>query len=106
MKIKVCGNTILSQVKELDDLGIDYAGFIFYKRSPRFMGEKIDKKEIQNLSTKLKKVVMHLAKQNRDDLNSDATKPILEQKSMIAGQVSVLLKELGGDTTANLKDLQ
>lgn len=59
-----------------------------------------------NTDTKLKKVVMHLAKQNRDDLNSDATKPILEQKSMIAGQVSVLLKELGGDTTANLKDLQ
>lgn len=58
-----------------------------------------------NTDAQLKKVVMHLAKQNRNELNSDPTKPILEQKSMIAGQVSVLLKELGSDTTANLKDL-
>lgn len=55
---------------------------------------------------KLKKIVMHGSKQNPDDLNSDTTKPLLQQKSNIAGQVSVLLKELGGDTTANLKDLQ
>ena len=55
---------------------------------------------------KLKKIVMHSAKQNPDGLNSDTTVPLLQQKSMIAAQVSVLLKELGGDTTANLKDLQ
>ena len=56
MKIKVCGNTIVSQVRELDKLAVDFAGFIFYKQSPRYMGEKIVKKEIENLPAHLKKV--------------------------------------------------
>ena len=37
MKIKVCGNTDLTQLKELDDLEVDYAGFIFYEQSPRYV---------------------------------------------------------------------
>jgi phosphoribosylanthranilate isomerase len=35
MKVKVCGITNLDQLYELPDLGVDYAGFIFYPPSPR-----------------------------------------------------------------------
>lgn len=56
MKIKVCGNTEVSQIKRLEELSIDYAGFIFYEGSPRFMGQKIKKEDIQNLPTKMQKI--------------------------------------------------
>lgn len=35
MKIKVCGNTKMEQLRQLNDLGITYAGIIFYEGSPR-----------------------------------------------------------------------
>lgn len=38
MRIKVCGMTRLDQVRQLDALGIEFAGFIFYAPSPRFVG--------------------------------------------------------------------
>lgn len=36
-KIKVCGLTQLNQIQQLIDLKIDYLGFIFYPKSPRFV---------------------------------------------------------------------
>lgn len=38
MRIKVCGMTRLDQVRQLDALGVEFAGFIFYAPSPRFVG--------------------------------------------------------------------
>jgi phosphoribosylanthranilate isomerase len=38
MRIKVCGMTRLDQVIELDELGVEFAGFIFYPKSPRYVG--------------------------------------------------------------------
>nr|WP_317236193.1 phosphoribosylanthranilate isomerase [Niabella hibiscisoli] len=40
-RIKVCGMTSMQQVEELAALGVDYAGFIFYEKSPRFVGSKV-----------------------------------------------------------------
>jgi len=37
MRIKVCGMTKLDQVRQLDAMGIEFAGFIFYPKSPRFV---------------------------------------------------------------------
>ena len=37
MKIKVCGITDLDQLYELDEIGIQFAGFIFYPPSPRYV---------------------------------------------------------------------
>lgn len=37
MKVKVCGITQLPQLYKLPELGVDYAGFIFYPPSPRFV---------------------------------------------------------------------
>jgi phosphoribosylanthranilate isomerase len=56
MKIKVCGNRDLNQLKELDDLGIDYAGFIFYEQSPRYVLKKIKGEEVKNLKLDIEKV--------------------------------------------------
>jgi phosphoribosylanthranilate isomerase len=37
MKIKVCGITKIEQLKELEEIGVDFAGLIFYKASPRYV---------------------------------------------------------------------
>ena len=56
MKLKVCGITSFEQLQNLDQLGVDFAGLIFYKNSKRFVGDKLNsrKSEIRNL--KIKKV--------------------------------------------------
>ena len=41
MKIKVCGLKHQSNIEELMQLPIDYMGFIFYKKSPRFVEENL-----------------------------------------------------------------
>ncbi|MGZ8553846.1 MAG: phosphoribosylanthranilate isomerase, partial [Chitinophagaceae bacterium] len=55
MRIKVCGLTLPEQVKALDEMGIDFAGFIFYPKSPRYMGNKIS-------AEKMKQIKGHIAK--------------------------------------------
>ena len=37
LKIKVCGLTLLPQIQELISLNVDFLGFIFYEKSPRFV---------------------------------------------------------------------
>ncbi len=37
MRIKVCGNTSLHQMHQLGDMGVQFAGMIFYHKSPRFI---------------------------------------------------------------------
>ncbi len=56
MKIKVCGNTDLKQLEELDKLEIDYAGLIFYEQSPRYVLKNISGKEVRNLNLSIPKV--------------------------------------------------
>jgi phosphoribosylanthranilate isomerase len=56
MNIKVCGITEMKQLQQLDGLDIDFAGLIFYPESPRYVGEKLDKKEIKKADFDLKKV--------------------------------------------------
>jgi phosphoribosylanthranilate isomerase len=55
MNIKVCGITQLKQLQQLDGLDIDFAGLIFYKESPRYMGDKIKKGDLKNSDFDLKK---------------------------------------------------
>lgn len=35
MRIKVCGMTKIAQLRELEEMGADFAGLIFYAKSPR-----------------------------------------------------------------------
>lgn len=39
MLIKVCGMREAENIRQVEALGIDWMGFIFYPRSPRFVGE-------------------------------------------------------------------
>jgi len=56
MRIKVCGITQAQQLKALDDLGVDYAGMIFYNRSPRYMLNKLTGASLQSLQLVIKKI--------------------------------------------------
>ena len=56
MNTKVCGITQLKQLQQLDGLDIDFAGLIFYKDSPRYLGDKIAKEDLKNSDFDLKKV--------------------------------------------------
>ncbi len=52
MKIKVCGITSVEQLSALEAMDVDYAGFIFYSKSARYAGEKLEghQKEIKTFS--------------------------------------------------------
>lgn len=41
MLIKVCGMREAENIRQVEALGIDWMGFIFYPRSPRFVGEML-----------------------------------------------------------------
>ncbi len=56
MKLKVCGVTQLEQLKQLDKIGIDYAGLIFYRRSVRYVLDKLKSQDVIDVPLSLKKV--------------------------------------------------
>ena len=56
MKLKVCGMTELGQLQSLEDLGVDFAGLIFYEGSKRFVGEKLKNQESAIRNIKIEKV--------------------------------------------------
>jgi phosphoribosylanthranilate isomerase len=37
MRVKVCGMTLPEQVEQLSEMGVTFAGFIFYPKSPRYV---------------------------------------------------------------------
>lgn len=55
MRIKVCGITRINDLQALVDNNVDYAGFIFHEKSPRFAGNKIDARSVRE-TTRIKKV--------------------------------------------------
>jgi phosphoribosylanthranilate isomerase len=56
MRVKVCGMTQLEQVRKLDEEGVDFAGFIFYSRSPRFVGRHFKAEQLKRAKLRLGKV--------------------------------------------------
>lgn len=57
MKVKVCGMTTMEQLYQLQEIGVDYAGFIFYPQSPRFVTRNgMNGTDVRNAGLKLKKV--------------------------------------------------
>lgn len=56
MRIKVCGMTLPEQVTALDEMGVDLAGFIFYPKSPRYMGHKISPEKMKQIKGHIAKV--------------------------------------------------
>jgi phosphoribosylanthranilate isomerase len=56
MRIKVCGMTLPEQVTALDEMGVDFAGFIFYPKSPRYVGNKISPEKMKHIKGHIAKV--------------------------------------------------
>ncbi|WP_461377793.1 phosphoribosylanthranilate isomerase [Cloacibacterium normanense] len=50
MKLKVCGLTKMDQIQELISMNIDFLGFIFYKKSPRFVLNHLSLEEISEIN--------------------------------------------------------
>ncbi len=56
MKIKVCGITSIKQLNDLEIIGIDYAGLIFYSQSPRYVLNKLKSKDVEQANLYILKV--------------------------------------------------
>lgn len=54
MKVKVCGITRLDQLQQLQDMGVDYAGMIFFEGSKRYAGDALkgEQEAIRKLAIK------------------------------------------------------
>lgn len=55
-RIKVCGLTSVKQVSQLNELGIEFAGFNFYRRSPRYVYKSMPSTAIKKIRSKINKV--------------------------------------------------
>ena len=56
MRVKVCGMTKPEQVQELEDMGVDFAGFIFYPRSPRYVYKSMPCEQLKKIRGNINKV--------------------------------------------------
>jgi phosphoribosylanthranilate isomerase len=56
MRVKVCGMTQIDQVRQLDEMGIDFAGFIFYHKSPRYVVKHVSGDKLKREKLRLGKV--------------------------------------------------
>lgn len=56
MKLKVCGMRDAENIKALIEQKPDFIGFIFYDKSPRFVGNQLDLELIQSIPREIRKV--------------------------------------------------
>lgn len=56
MKLKICGIKFLYNMQKVATLKPDYLGFIFYKKSRRYMEDTLAPKDLSSLPKKIKKV--------------------------------------------------
>jgi phosphoribosylanthranilate isomerase len=68
MRLKVCGMTQLDQVRKLDEAGVDFAGFIFYPKSPRYVGKHFRPEQLKKARLRLGKVGVFVNPQYEDIL--------------------------------------
>jgi phosphoribosylanthranilate isomerase len=52
MRLKVCGLTNIDQFNQLDELGVDFGGFIFYPKSPRYVFKHLPRMTIKKAKGK------------------------------------------------------
>lgn len=66
MKIKICGITNIDDATKCQNLGVNYLGFIFYKKSPRYISYNNAKKVIAGLDSKVQKVGVFVNTDNNE----------------------------------------
>lgn len=49
MRVKVCGMTVPAQVEALEKMGVAFAGFIFYPKSPRYVLRHMTTQQIKGI---------------------------------------------------------
>lgn len=84
-QVKVCGLTKLNQIKELVDLKVDFLGFIFYEKSPRYVLNHLSLEQISEINHQAKVGVF---------VNED-----LEKIIEISGQADLNFIQLHGNET-------
>jgi phosphoribosylanthranilate isomerase len=53
LRVKVCGMTEIAQMQELGDIGVQFAGMIFYPKSPRFVLKTLDGEMVRKAKLKV-----------------------------------------------------
>lgn len=56
MRIKVCGMTNAEQVQQLDEMGVEFCGFIYYPKSPRYVFKYMPASSIRKIKGGINKV--------------------------------------------------
>ena len=56
LKVKICGLRDPQNIEEIASLVPDFMGFIFYERSPRYVGLKLNTVQLQHFDSRIKKV--------------------------------------------------
>lgn len=103
LKIKVCGLTQASQAQSLANSGIDFLGFIFYEKSPRFVLNSLSLKDIAEIrhpkkvgvfvNEKLDKIVeiANEAQLNLIQLHGDEDKHfIIDLKKILGKNIEII----------------
>lgn len=54
IKVKVCGMTSLEQIEALTKMTVEYAGLIFYDKSPRYVRNKLEGEDLADVSERIK----------------------------------------------------
>ena len=66
IKIKVCGLREVQNIINISALSPDMIGFIFYEKSPRYVGNFIDQKLLKNIPRQIKKVGVFVNSELKD----------------------------------------
>ena len=69
-KIKICGMKYLDNIREIVKLNPDYIGFIFYEKSPRYIGKDIDPEILDAIPPSIKKVGVFVNATEREMKNA------------------------------------
>lgn len=93
MKLKVCGLKHQSNIEELMQLSIDYMGFIFYKKSPRFVDENLSFDFMRSIPKHIKKVGVFVDESSYSICNKIAHYD-LDMVQLHGNESSELCKEL------------
>lgn len=115
-QVKVCGLTKLNQIKELIDLKVDFLGFIFYEKSPRYVLNHLSLEQISEINHQAKvgvfvneeldKIVeiSEKAKLNFIQLHGDETeKFISELRQKLNSKIAIIKVIRIGNLTENLE---
>jgi len=68
MKIKVCGLRSPENIEQISTLDVDFMGFIFFKRSKRFVSNSLNKNNLNKIPSHIKKIAVFVNERSEDVL--------------------------------------